>query len=1202
MFNKVLIANRGEIACRIIRTLRELNIKPVSIYSEADRDAPHAHLADESYCVGPAPAADSYLNQEKIFEICELAKVDAIHPGYGFLSENAGFAAEVEKRGMAFIGPTPSQIKSFGLKHEARALARTANVPITPSTELLESLDEAVKAASTIGYPIMLKSTAGGGGIGMRVCRDEQELNAAFDDVKKLAANNFSNSGVYLETFIEQARHIEVQIFGDGNGKILTLGERDCSLQRRNQKVVEEAPAPNLSQSMREQFYQWARLLGESINYRSAGTVEFLYDVKRDKAYFLEVNSRLQVEHGVTECITGIDLVEWMIRLAAGEPLRHCQSDIKLSGSAMEVRIYAEDPAHNFRPCTGQLTAISFPESVRIDSGIEQGQTITPFYDPMLAKVISFAETRDQARLKLLNSLNKSSIFGIQTNLDYLEQVIDWTVFKNEKMSTQALDYFIYQPKTIDVLKPGAQTSVQEWPGRLGYWDVGVPPSGPMDDFSFRLANKILGNAPGTTALEITFEGPVLKFNIETEIAFGGADFSIELDGQRLSLWTRYSIKPGQELRIGRTNNAGQRLYLAVKGGIDAPVFLGSRACFALGKFGGPTGVPLRLGDVLHLADPMPSTGAIHSNVNQLDKNLVPVISTNWTLHVLSGPHTAPDYFDQKDIETLYSTEYEVHYNSDRTGIRLVGPKPIWAREDGGEAGLHPSNIHDNAYAIGTLDFTGDMPILLGPDGPSLGGFVSPLTVCQADLWKLGQLKPGDKVNFVPITQQEALSRQKEQEELIDTLKIPVKSSFERLKEPESPILFQDLNRETSLTIRRSGDANILVEYGPETLDLGLRIRVEALLQEIKALDQEQMIDLTPGIRSLQLHFDSQNTEVSELIQAISDIDHRMGTLAHKKFKSRIVHLPLSWDDPSTQLATRKYQELVRPDAPWCPSNLEFIRRINGLKSIEEVKDIVFNASYFVLGLGDVYLGAPVATPLDPRHRLVTTKYNPARTWTPENAVGIGGAFMCIYGMEGPGGYQFVGRTIQVWNTHRQTDAFKEQKPWLLRFFDQVRFYPVTANELEEARQKFPVGQYPIKIEETEFDFSEYREFLKENENSIKAFKSKQTKAFEDERAHWAKLGIATNLSEQNAMQNEAVQSIPEGYMAVEAPMAGAIWTIDQPEGAIVEEGETILKQEAMKMEFPVPSPASGKVSEVLVVSGDIVQAGQTLAIIKLDV
>ncbi|MFN4266895.1 MAG: biotin carboxylase N-terminal domain-containing protein, partial [Aquabacterium sp.] len=401
MFDKVLIANRGAIACRIIRTLKKLGIRSVAIYSEADAASRHVREADEAYCVGPALAADSYLKQDTILAIAKQCGAQGIHPGYGFLSENAGFAQACEDAGIAFIGPAASHMRAFGLKHTARELAERCEVPLLPGSGLLTDVQHAQQEAARIGYPVMLKSTAGGGGIGMRLVRNDAELAEAFASVQRLASANFKDAGLFLEKFVEQARHIEVQVFGDGQGQVIALGERDCSVQRRNQKVIEETPAPGLSDAQRTTLHATAVRLAQAVNYRSAGTVEFVYDAQTGAFYFLEVNTRLQVEHGVTEQVSGVDLVAWMVLLASGDlpPLAGLQP--QLEGASIQVRLYAEDPARQFQPSTGVLTEVVFPADARVDTWVERGTEVPAYYDPMLAKIIVTASNRAQALAKL---------------------------------------------------------------------------------------------------------------------------------------------------------------------------------------------------------------------------------------------------------------------------------------------------------------------------------------------------------------------------------------------------------------------------------------------------------------------------------------------------------------------------------------------------------------------------------------------------------------------------------------------------------------------------------------------------------------------------------------------------------------------------------------------------------------------------------
>jgi urea carboxylase len=601
MFKKILIANRGAIACRILRTVKAMGANAVAVYSEADANAAHVRAADEAVCIGPAPAAESYLRAERILEAARATGAEAIHPGYGFLSENAAFADSCERAGIVFIGPTTEQLRDFGLKHTARELAKNCGLPLLPGTDLLADLPAALAAAENIGYPVMLKSTAGGGGIGMRRCNNAAELGDSFSVVQRLAAGNFSNAGVFLEKFLARARHIEVQLFGDGRGAVIALGERDCSVQRRNQKVIEESPAPGLSAKTRRALSAAAVRLGEAVNYRSAGTVEFVYDADAAQFYFLEVNTRLQVEHGVTEEVGDVDLVDWMIRTAAGEPPDLRAHRHRPRGHAIQARVYAEDPARGFRPASGLLTYVALPAGVRVDGWVETGSEVSAWYDPMLAKIIARGETRELAIANLGAALGAARIDGVETNLPWLQSVLAHPVFAAGEQTTALLNSHAFHSPTVEVLSPGTLTTVQDWPGRLGLWDVGVPPSGPMDPLALRLANNMVGNAPGAAALEMTVTGATLRFDADCVIALSGAAMDASLDGRAVAFWKPFIASRGSVLALGAIRGPGQRAYLAVQGGFDLPPYLGSHSTFTLGKFGGHGGRALRTGDVLRL-------------------------------------------------------------------------------------------------------------------------------------------------------------------------------------------------------------------------------------------------------------------------------------------------------------------------------------------------------------------------------------------------------------------------------------------------------------------------------------------------------------------------------------------------------------------------------------------------------------------------
>ncbi|MFL6696652.1 MAG: urea carboxylase, partial [Vitreoscilla sp.] len=900
-FHTVLVANRGAIACRIIRTLRAMGLRSVAVYSEADADSAHVAQADHAICIGPPLAARSYLDADRILAAARESGAGAIHPGYGFLSENPGFAEACELAGIAFIGPTAAQMRAFGLKHTARALAQAHGVPLLPGSGLLEDLDAALSEAQRIGYPVMLKSTAGGGGIGMRLIRGADELPAAFEAVERLARANFKDAGLFLEKFVERARHIEVQVFGDGLGHVVALGERDCSAQRRNQKVIEETPAPHLALATRGAMLEAAVRLARAVGYRSAGTVEFVLDDDSQAFYFLEVNTRLQVEHGVTEQVTGIDLVEWMVQLARGDRFELVAPEPR--GASIQVRLYAEDPARNFQPCAGLLTEVRFASEARVETWVATGSEVPSHYDPMIAKLIVTGSDRADAVRKLRAALADTRLSGIETNLRYLREIAASDMFADGRIVTRSLADFRYHPRAFEVLEAGVQTTVQDWPGRQGYWDVGVPPSGPMDDLAFRLANRLVGNDDDAAGLELTLSGPTLRFHHATRVALCGAAMTLTLDGRRIEPWQVHAVDAGSVLRIGSVAaGGGSRSYLAVRGGLDVPAYLGSRATFTLGQFGGHAGRTLRTGDMLHLGDEpaAPSAAALASGA-------VPRYASDgqeWEIAVLYGPHGAPDFFTDADIDTFFATPWQVHYNSSRTGVRLIGPKPEWARRDGGEAGLHPSNIHDNAYAIGAIDFTGDMPVILGPDGPSLGGFVCPAVVVAADRWKLGQLRPGDRIRFRRVSQADAAALQARQDRWVQTLQPPPAERFDGMGDA-SPILLErpPAAGRPGLVIRQAGDRYVLVELGTMQLDIALRMRIHALHAAMRAKALDGIVDLTPGIRSLQVHFDPKRLERAELVATLAAVDEQLGDADQLTVPSRTISLPLSWDDGATRLA-----------------------------------------------------------------------------------------------------------------------------------------------------------------------------------------------------------------------------------------------------------------------------------------------------------
>lgn len=660
-------------------------------------------------------------------------------------------------------------------------------------------------------------------------------------------------------------------------------------------------------------------------------------------------------------------------------------------------------------------------------------------------------------------------------------------------------------PSAVEVLEPGAMTTVQDYPGRLGYRSGGVPPSGPMDDLSFRLGNRAVGNAEGAAGLELTDRGPVLRFMLPATVCLAGAEMYASIDGEPVDFWEPLEMPAGSVLTVGALVGRGARAYLLFRGGLRVPEYLGSCSTFVPGRFGGHGGRALRAGDELRVGP-----GSEAASTGPIPWEMRPIIGGPWEIAVLDGPRSSPEFLTTADVQTFYGADWEVHHNSARTGVRLIGPKPGWARADGGEAGIHPSNIHYGACAVGSVAFACDTPVVLGPDGPCMGRSVCPATVVSTELWKLGQLKAGDSVRFLPAAPEWPVGADHARRSSIRNLYAEPVDLEVKIREGQ-PVAV--LGRTASapggpqVTYRRSGDRNLLVEYGPPAFDLTLAARVRSLMEALRAIEPPGIVDLTPGVCCLQIQVDGWELTPERLQELLVELEPSLGPFEEVMVPSRIVHLPLCWEDPSTLEAIRRYMQFHRDDSPWCPGNLEFLRRTNGLESLGEVKDVVFGASYIVMGLGEAFPGSPVAVPLDPRHRLVATRYNPGRTWTPENVVGVGGAYLCVSGDEGPGDCQLVGRTVPVWNRPRSTPRFTEGKPWLLEFFDQIRFFPVTPAELIQWREAVANGTRELRIEPATFDLAAYRQFLEDNAGSIELFGDRQRAAFEAERLRWAASG-----------------------------------------------------------------------------------------------
>ncbi|KGK38479.1 hypothetical protein JL09_g2359 [Pichia kudriavzevii] len=1205
-FNKVLVANRGEIAVRIIKTLKKLNIISVAVYSDPDKYSDHVLLADEAYPLNGISASETYINIEKMLKVIKLSKAEAVIPGYGFLSENADFADKLIEEGIVWVGPSGDTIRKLGLKHSAREIAKNAGVPLVPGSNLINDSLEAKEIAQKLEYPIMIKSTAGGGGIGLQKVDSEDDIERVFETVQHQGKSYFGDSGVFLERFVENSRHVEIQIFGDGNGNAIAIGERDCSLQRRNQKVIEETPAPNLPEITRKKMRKAAEQLASSMNYKCAGTVEFIYDEKRDEFYFLEVNTRLQVEHPITEMVTGLDLVEWMLFIAADMPPDFNQV-IPVEGASMEARLYAENPVKDFKPSPGQLIEVKFPEFARVDTWVKTGTIISSEYDPTLAKIIVHGKDRIDALNKLRKALNETVIYGCITNIDYLRSIANSKMFEDAKMHTKILDTFDYKPNAFEILSPGAYTTVQDYPGRVGYWRIGVPPSGPMDSYSFRLANRIVGNHYKSPAIEITLNGPSILFHHETVIAITGGEVPVTLNDERVNMYEPINIKRGDKLVIGKLTT-GCRSYLSIRGGIDVTEYLGSRSTFALGNLGGYNGRVLKMGDVLFLSQPGLSSNKLPEPISKpqiAPTSVIPQISTTkeWTVGVTCGPHGSPDFFTAESIKDFFSNPWKVHYNSNRFGVRLIGPKPKWARNDGGEGGLHPSNAHDYVYSLGAINFTGDEPVILTCDGPSLGGFVCQAVVADAEMWKIGQVKPGDSINFVPISFDQAIELKQQQNSLIESLSGEYNSIAiaKPLSEPEDPVLavYQANDHSPKITYRQAGDRYVLVEYGENIMDLNYSYRVHKLIEMVESHKTIGIIEMSQGVRSVLIEYDGFEIHQKVLVKTLLSYEAEVAFTNKWSVPSRVIRLPMAFEDRQTLDAVKRYQETIRSDAPWLPNNVDFIANINGIER-SEVKDMLYSARFLVLGLGDVFLGAPCAVPLDPRQRFLGTKYNPSRTFTPNGTVGIGGMYMCIYTMESPGGYQLVGRTIPIWDKlslGEYTKKYNNGKPWLLTPFDQVSFYPVTEEELEVMVEDSKHGRFEVDIIESVFDHTKYLSWITENSDSIEEFQRQQ----DGEKLQEFKRLIQVaneDLAKSGTKIVETEEKFPENAELIYSEYSGRFWKSLVNVGDEVKKGQGLVVIEAMKTEMVVNATKDGKVLKIVHGNGDMVDAGDLVVVI----
>jgi urea carboxylase len=912
-------------------------------------------------------------------------------------------------------------------RHSLHVRQADEAIPIKAGTEGYGAIEEVMDAARRAGVQAIHPGDRSDASGLAEACESQEVvfIGPTAEQLRTFGENQPAGriaqlSGIALaaDADVFRPRHIAVQIFGDGAGAVVALGEIDCSARRSGAIVIGETPAVGLTLDTREKLMAAAVRIGKAVRYRSAGTVEFIYDKDTEDFYFLGVTTSLTPEHALCEETTGVDLVEWMVRLAAGELPRLERMRIRPAGSAMQARVAAEDPAKDFQPVFARLAQVEWPAGARIETWVEPGLDAGPGCDPALAQIIVRAGDRAAALHRLGHALAHCRVAGIETNLSYLRQVAADPAFEVGGVATSFLQAFEYERHAIEVIEPGAETTVQDYPGRLGYEHAGVPPSGPMDAFALRMANRLAGNTESAAALEVAGAGCVLSFAGDAVIAITGADIGAKLDGAPAPLWRSIPVSTGSLLEMTAEPAAGCRAYVAVAGGIDVPEYLGSRSTYIPGRFGGHGGRGMRAGDVLSIDEPGDAPRAPRS----LTPGLIPAYENEWTIGVLSGPHELPDGLEDAR-EDFFAAVWRVDADSDRAGVRLTGPQAAFPCPQDGDV---------TPCVAGALHLQGGGLVIHGPDGPTLSGLIRPATIARAELWKIGQLRSGDSVRFRVISNQQAAEMEEEMESCIDELagSLPQLPEGQRYEEPV--LLFgQRGNTATAVECRSEGDRHVLLEYAPEVPGLEARFRVQALEEHLRGAGLHGILDLQSGVRSLHVHFDPRVLSRQFLVQALAVGEDSITSPGGFVTPSRVIHLPLCWEADES----------------------------------DDARAAVFAASYVVLAVGDGSPGAPVAVPLDARHRLPAIQEDSASIWIPEGGVTLAGAYLRVQGAEGRALAWLAGRTVQVWSSFGSTGEFQQGKPWLLRCFDQIRFFPVTADELVEIRDLFPRGRYPLRIE-----------------------------------------------------------------------------------------------------------------------------------------
>jgi urea carboxylase len=567
---KILIANRGEIACRIIKTCKKLGIETVVIYTPDDKFNLYVKQGDYKIELPEGPFNKNYLNIDLIISKALELNVKAVHPGYGFLSEMAEACLKFEQAGIIWIGPTYQNISDMAQKNISKNIAEILNIP-TSKYLIVKSIEDCLKAVEKISYPVMIKASGGGGGLGILKCENEHDLRKNFPQVEQTNKSLYNNSEIFIEKFISDAHHIEVQVVGDGKGHVITVGERECSIQRRNQKVVEETPSPYLNDQTRKRLFEDSIKLASYLKYKSVGTIEFLFDHTTNNYYFLEVNTRLQVEHPITERTFSIDLVEVMIKIAINDDFKIIsERNLAQQGHSIEVRICAEDPLNKFTPSFGRITNVDFKKSdfIRVDTWIENDSFVSPLYDSLICKAISHGNTREEAIEHLVDWLENSTIQGVSTNIYFLASILRDESFRSGITLTKFLNTFTYESYSCNVIEGGMYSLIVDYPGRVNYLNVGIPPSGPIDSRNHRIANYLVGNQENDAAIEILLDCFALKFFCDSVIAVAGANCDVKIDDQIVNMFESVYVKSNSIVEIRLNSEFGCRTYLAIQGGI----------------------------------------------------------------------------------------------------------------------------------------------------------------------------------------------------------------------------------------------------------------------------------------------------------------------------------------------------------------------------------------------------------------------------------------------------------------------------------------------------------------------------------------------------------------------------------------------------------------------------------------------------------